>query len=136
MVDPIDWGIVVESPVFWGAVMGLIGILAGNYGSLKSKKEDKEFAALQANVSFLQAEYKRLSEEIKSLRSDMDKARRSKRLLNEKYSAALQVILSGKIWFEAVLPLIEKANIVVEGYPTIPEMLTEDMPVLYREEKL
>ena len=40
MVDPIDWGIVVESPVFWGAVMGLIGILAGNYGSLKSKKED------------------------------------------------------------------------------------------------
>ena len=136
MVDPIDWGIVVESPVFWGAVMGLIGILAGNYGSLKSKKEDKEFAALQANVSFLQAEYKRLSEEIKSLRSDMDKARRSKRLLNEKYSAALQVILSGKIWFETVLPLIEKANIVVEGYPTIPEMLTEDMPVLHREETL
>ena len=136
MVDPIDWGIVVESPVFWGAVMGLIGILAGNYGSLKSKKEDKEFAALQANVSFLQAEYKRLSEEIKNLRSDMEKARRSKRVLNEKYSAALQVILSGKIWFETVLPLIEKANIVVEGYPTIPEMLTEDMPVLYREEKL
>ena len=136
MVDPIDWGIVVESPVFWGAVMGLIGILAGNYGSLKSKKEDKEFAALQANVSFLQAEYKRLSEEIKNLRSDMEKARRSKRVLNEKYSAALQVILSGKIWFETVLPLIEKANIVVEGYPTIPEMLTEDMPVLYREETL
>ena len=136
MPDPIDWGIVVESPVFWGAVMGLIGILTGNYGARKTKKEDKEFAALQANVSFLQAEYKRLSEEIKNLRSDMEKARRSKRLLNEKYSAALQVILSGKIWFEAVLPLIEKANIVVEGYPTIPEMLTEDMPVLHGEEKL
>ena len=59
MVDPIDWGIVVESPVFWGAVMGLIGILTGNYGARKSKKEDKEFSALQANVSFLQAEYKR-----------------------------------------------------------------------------
>ena len=41
MVDPIDWGIVVESPVFWGAVMGLIGILAGNYGARKTKKEDK-----------------------------------------------------------------------------------------------
>lgn len=136
MVDPIDWGIVVESPVFWGAVMGLIGILAGHYGARQSKKEDKELAALQTNVSFLQAEYKRLSEEIKNLRSDMDKARRSKRLLNEKYSAALQVILSGKIWFESVLPLIEKANIVVEGYPTIPEMLTEDMPVLHREETL
>lgn len=136
MVDPIDWGIVVESPVFWGAVMGLIGILAGNYGARISKKEDKEFAALQANVSFLQAEYKRLNEEVKTLRSDMEKARRSKRLLNEKYSAALQVILSGKIWFETVLPLIEKANIVVEGYPTIPEILTEDMPVLHREEKL
>ena len=135
MPDPIDWGIVVESPVFWGAVMGLIGILAGNYGSLKSKKEDKEFAALQANVSFLQAEYKRLNEEVKTLRSDMEKARRSKRVLNEKYSAALQVILSGKIWFEAVLPLIEKANIVVDGYPAIPEMLTEDMPVLHGEEK-
>ncbi len=136
MADPIDWGIVVEAPVFWGAVMGLIGILAGHYGARKSKKEDKELAALQTNVSFLQAEYKRLSEEIKNLRSDMDKARRSKRLLNEKYSAALQVILSGKIWFEAILPLIEKANIVVEGYPTIPEMLTEDMPVLHREETL
>ena len=136
MPDPIDWGIVVESPVFWGAVMGLIGILAGHYGARKSKKEDKEFSALQANVSFLQAEYKRLSEEIKNLRSDMEKARRSKRLLNEKYSAALQVILSGKIWFETVLPLIEKANIVVEGYPTIPEMLTEDMSVLHREETL
>ena len=135
MPDPIDWGIVVESPVFWGAVMGLIGILAGNYGSLKSKKEDKEFAALQANVSFLQAEYKRLNEEVKTLRSDMEKARRSKRVLNEKYSAALQVILSGKIWFEAILPLIEKANIVVDGYPAIPEMLTEDMPVLHGEEK-
>lgn len=136
MVDPIDWGIVVESPVFWGAVMGLIGILAGHYGARKSKKEDKELVALQTNVSFLQAEYKRLNEEVKTLRSDMEKARRSKRLLNEKYSAALQVILSGKIWFETVLPLIEKANIVVEGYPTIPEMLTEDMPVLHREEKL
>ena len=136
MPDPIDWGIVVESPVFWGAVMGLIGILAGHYGARQNKKEDKEFAALQANVSFLQAEYKRLSEEIKNLRSDMEKARRSKRVLNEKYSAALQVLLSGKIWFETVLPLIEKANIVVEGYPTIPEMLTEDMPVLYREETL
>ena len=135
MPDPIDWGIVVESPVFWGAVMGLIGILAGNYGSLKSKKEDKEFAALQTNVSFLQSEYKRLNEEVKTLRSDMEKARRSKRVLNEKYSAALQVILSGKIWFEAVLPLIEKANIVVDGYPAIPEMLTEDMPVLHGEEK-
>ena len=136
MPDPIDWGIVVESPVFWGAVMGLIGVLAGHYGARQNKKEDKEFAALQANVSFLQAEYKRLSEEIKNLRSDMEKARRSKRILNEKYSAALQVLLSGKIWFETVLPLIEKANIVVEGYPTIPEMLTEDMPVLYREETL
>ena len=135
MVDPIDWGIVVESPVFWGAVMGLIGILAGHYGARKNKKEDIEFAALQANVSFLQAEYKRLNEEVKTLRSDMEKARRSKRVLNEKYSAALQVILSGKIWFEAILPLIEKANIVVEGYPTIPEMLTEDMPVLHGEEK-
>ena len=136
MLDPIDWGIVVESPVFWGAVMGLIGILAGHYAARQNKKEDKEFAALQANVSFLQAEYKRLSEEIKNLRSDMEKARRSKRILNEKYSAALQVLLSGKIWLETVLPLIEKANIVVEGYPTIPEMLTEDMPVLYREETL
>ena len=136
MVDPIDWGLVVESPVFWGAVMGLIGILAGNYGARQSKKEDKEFAALQANVSFLQAEYKRLNEEIKTLRSDMEKTRRSKRVLNEKYSAALQVILSGKIWFETVRPLIEKANIVVEGYPTIPVILTEDMPVLYREETL
>ena len=136
MVDPIDWGVVVESPVFWGAVMGLIGILAGHYGARKSKKEDKELAALQTNVSFLQAEYKRLNEEIKTLRSDMEKTRRSKRVLNEKYSAALQVILSGKIWFEAVLPLIEKANIVVEGYPTIPKMLTEDMPVLHREETL
>ena len=136
MVDPIDWGIVVESPVFWGAVMGLIGILAGHYGARKAKKEDKELAALQTNVSFLQAEYKRLNEEVKTLRSDMEKARRSKRLLNEKYSAALQVILSGKIWFETVLPLIEKANIVVEGYPTIPEMLTEDMPVLHGKETL
>ena len=135
MVDPIDWGIVIESPVFWGAVMGLIGILAGQYGARKIKKEDKEFAALQANVSFLQAEYKRLNEEVKTLRSDMEKARRSKRVLNEKYSAALQVILSGKIWFEAILPLIEKANIVVDGYPAIPEMLTEDMPVLHGEEK-
>ena len=42
MVDPIDWGIVVESPVFWGAVMGLIGILAGHYGARQSKKEDKD----------------------------------------------------------------------------------------------
>ena len=48
MVDPIDWGVVVESPVFWGAFMGLIGILAGNYGSLKSKKEDKEFEGREA----------------------------------------------------------------------------------------
>ena len=40
MVDPIDWGIVIESPVFWGAVMGLIGILAGQYGARKIKKED------------------------------------------------------------------------------------------------
>ena len=136
MPDPIDWGIVVESPVFWGAVMGLIGILAGHYGARQNKKEDKEFAALQANVSFLQAEYKRLNEEVKTLRSDMEKARRSKRVLNEKYSAALQVILSGKIWFETLLPLIEKANIVVEGYPSIPEMLTEDMPVLRGEDTL
>ena len=28
MPDPVDWGLVLESPIFWGAVMTLIGVLA------------------------------------------------------------------------------------------------------------
>ena len=146
MMNTIEWDILFESPVFWGAVMGLLGVLAGHYTSRKNRKSDYdleqlkekiaeknaekslEFESLKRNVSFLQTEFDRLNAQVTHLQTEMDRTEKAKRLLNEKYSVALQVILSGKIWFDTIRPKFDSNDVIIDGYPTIPELLLQDMP--------
>ena len=130
MQDPVDWGLVLESPVFWGALMALLGVLVGHLTSARSKKNEQEFEALQANVGFLQAEYERLSKEVRTLRDEMEKTRKSKRVIAEKYSVALQVIQTGTVWLKGVEPQARDAGVDLSQYPRVPKVLTEDMPLL------
>lgn len=130
MADPVDWGLVLESPVFWGALMALLGVLVGHFTSARSKKNEQAFEALQANVSFLQAEYERLATEVVELREEMEKTRKSKRVISEKYSVALQVIQTGTVWLNGVEEQAVSAGIDLSRYPRVPKMLVEDMPLL------
>lgn len=130
MQDPVDWGLVLESPVFWGAFMALLGVLVGHLTSARSKENEQAFEALRANVGFLQAEYERLSNEVVDLRAEMEKTRKSKRVITEKYSVALQVIQMGMVWLKGIEPQARNAGIDLSQYPRVPKVLTEDIPLL------
>ncbi|MSS84475.1 hypothetical protein FYJ24_06800 [Actinomycetaceae bacterium WB03_NA08] len=116
MSDPIDWGAVLESPVFWGAVMALLGVLAGHWQARSSSHEENELAGLKASVEVLRAEYSRLNDEVKELRLQMEGERKRYRKLSEKYSAAIAYIQI--LWVR------------LGEYPPAPDLIAEDMTPL------
>lgn len=127
VADGIDWGQVLESPVFWGALMTLIGVLVGHRWNAQTKREDRDLAAIQTTVQILRAEVDRLSEEVTALRAEMDSTRKRHRVLGEKYSAATTWIVRVRIIWQAV-----KARLgadLVDELPDVPEIVAVDLNI-------
>lgn len=115
MPDPIDWGLVLESPVFWGALMALLGVLAGHAATRGNHREENELAGLRASVEALKGDYERLHKEVKELRDEVEGQRKRNRLLSEKYSASLV--------YAAHLQVLAAAHVAV---PDPPVLIIED----------
>lgn len=114
-----EWNLIVGSPVVWAAAFGLVGVIVGHFVSARSKSRDHDLEALRASVEVLRAEYDRLSTEVKTLREEMEVTRKSKRLLQEKYSAAIIHIhaLTVRLTLEGVPP---------DQIPGPPSLIAED----------
>ena len=59
-----------SDPLFWGSIMGVLGVVLGAVLTRLSKKEENGVASLQAAVEVLRAEYKRLNDEVQQLRKN------------------------------------------------------------------
>lgn len=133
MPDPVDWGLVLESPIFWGAVLTLLGVLTGHWWAARAKRGDTELAGLKASVEVLQAEYKRVSTEVKELRgeirdlrSENDNTERARRMIQEKYSVSLSVLGSLKAGFALVKVRAEREGFDLPDFPVLPEPIRLD----------
>lgn len=111
---------VVESPIVWAAIFTLIGVLVGHVTGAWGKKRDHALAGLQASVEVLRAEYDRLSSEVRTLREEMEKTRKSKRLLQEKYSAAV-------IHIHALTVTLVLHGVPPDDIPAPPALISVDM---------
>ena len=127
MADPVDWGIVLESPLFWGAVMTLVGALAGHWMTRRHKREENELAGLRASVEVLRAEYARLNSEVKELREEMDGTRKKYRVIKEKYSAAIVYIVSLHTLWRGLAVRLDRDGVPHGQIPDVPELISEDM---------
>ncbi len=141
MPDPVDWGLVLESPIFWGAVMTLIGVLAGQWSANRSKKgdlelerlkaeQDDKYEALNLTVQTLKGEYTRLIEEVKELRLELEVERKGSRMMKEKYSAALAYIVS--LWTAAagLFSRLDAADVTHGEIPKPPDLIAVDIQPL------
>ncbi|WRS29595.1 hypothetical protein U6G28_08715 [Actinomycetaceae bacterium MB13-C1-2] len=141
MPDPVDWGLVLESPVFWGAVMTLVGVLVGKWEERRSKKDDLDldrvkaeqddrYEALKLTVETLKGEYARLIEEVKILRLELDEERKGSRMMKEKYSASLAYIVS--LWTAAVglFSRLDATGVDHGEIPKPPDLIAVDIQPL------
>ena len=76
-------------PLFWGAVMGVCGVVLGHWVTRKSKKEEHQLAVLQATVTALDDSVQHLRTQVKELEERVNTAEKKSRVATEKYSEAL-----------------------------------------------
>lgn len=91
----MSWQVFTQTPVLV-ALVGLVGVVIGHLTGGWGKKKAHELEGLQASVSVLQAEYKRINSELKELRRLCEKDRQT--LESERiYTLVLQQhIIEGK----------------------------------------
>ena len=126
-MDPVEWDLLLESPLFWGAVMTLVGVLAGHWMARGSKREENELAGLRASVEVLRAEYARLNDEVKELRAEMDGTRKKYRVIKEKYSAAIVYIVSLHTLWRGLTVRLDRDGVPHAEIPDVPELISEDI---------
>ena len=124
---PVEWDLLLESPLFWGAVMTLVGVLAGHWMARGSKREENELAGLRASVEVLRAEYARLNDEVKELRAEMEGTRKKYRVVKEKYSAAIVYIVSLHTLWRGLTVRLDRDGVPHAEIPDVPDLISEDI---------
>lgn len=130
---PPDWGLVLESPLFWGAVMTLIGVVITQWWIARGKRGDQALTGLTASVSVLQAELERVTKKVDKLegkvsalqdeRADLEKRHR---LLQEKYHAAAIVWGSFDAGYRMVKVRADAEGFDLPDFPDLPDLIRED----------
>ena len=91
-------------PLFWGSIMGVLGVVLGAVLTRLSKKEENGVVSLQAAVEVLRAEYKRLNDEVQQLRKDSTTAHATQAQAEFKYGVVTAytagIIISARVHFE------------------------------------
>ena len=126
----------IGDPLFWGAVMGVLGGVLGTILTRLSKKEENGVASLQAAVEVLRAEYKRLNDEVQQLRKDITEAHTTQAQAEFKYGVVTAytagVIISARVHFERLDALgVEHGQL-----PVPPEIVWDDLGWIGKEETL
>ena len=115
-------------PLFWGAVMGVCGVVLGHWVTRKSKKEEHQLAVLQATVTALDDSVQDLRAQVKELEGRVDTAEKKSRVATEKYSVALthaatlRIAATGLFARHAKLPGFDHAEL-----PPVPALIEADM---------
>ena len=114
-------------PLFWGAVMGVLGGVLGTVLTRLSKKEENGVASLQAAVEVLRAEYKRLNDEVQQLRRDITEAHATQAHAEFKYGVVTAytagVIISARVHFER----LDELGVVHGQFPVPPAIVWDDL---------
>lgn len=137
----------LSDPIFWGAILGLIGVLFGQVVIWKSKGRDSALTEIQAAVTVLRAEYKRLTGEVEKLRSMVEHSeaqtkhsKKQHRLMTEKFSVALSHAASLRIAGLSLFIRLDKAGIPHADLPPVPELIRADMhhewPEAFSDDKM
>ena len=115
-------------PLFWGAIMGVFGVVLGHLVTRKSKKEEHQLAVLQATVTALDDSVQDLRAQVKDLEGRVNTAEKKSRVANEKYSVALTYAATLRI---AVVALFTR-HAELPGFshpelPPVPALIEADM---------
>ena len=152
MPDPIDWGMVIESPQIWGASIGLIGIIIVQYVlnrrnrkeleiaaatlavERETKKDEADLAAIRVTVGILRAEVERqsgdvtkLRAEVETLRADIEGTRKKYRILTEKFSSAIAYIVSLTTAAGGLFARLDAAGVPHGDIPAPPSNIVGDL---------
>ena len=126
----------VGDPLFWGAVMGVLGGVLGTVLTRLSKKEENGVVSLQAAVEVLRAEYKRLNDEVQQLRKDITEAHATKAQAEFKYGVVTAytagIIISARVHFER----LDELGVEHGQFPVPPAILWDDLGWTEKEEAL
>lgn len=118
---------IASNPLIIVAFLGLLGIIAAQLVAIWGKKKDTNIVEMQTNISFLRAEYERLIKEVESMREELKDARLTKRLLQEKYSAALSYSASLRIWARAHFAILDEKGVAHGELPTLSPLIEQDL---------
>ena len=118
---------IVSNPVVIVAFLGLLGIIAAQLVAIWGKKKDTDIVAMQTNIAFLRAEYERLIKEVESMREELKDARLTKRLLQEKYSAALAYSASLRIVAGAHFAFLDEKGVPHDTLPVLSPLIEQDL---------
>ena len=118
---------IASNPVIIVAFLGLLGIIVAQLVAIWGKKKDTNIVEMQTNISFLRAEYERLIKEVESMREELKDARLTKRLLQEKYSAALSYSASLRIWARAHFAILDEKGVAHGELPTLSPLIEQDL---------
>ena len=114
-------------PLFWGAIMGVLGVVLGAVLTRLSKKEENGVASLQAAVEVLRAEYKRLNDEVQQLRRDITTAHATQAQAEFKYGVVTAytagIIISARVHFER----LDELGVVHGQLPVPPAIVWDDL---------
>ena len=105
-------------PLFWGAIMGVFGVVLGHLVTRKSKKEEHQLAVLQATVTALDDSVQDLRAQVKDLEGRVNTAEKKSRVATEKYSVALTYAATLRI--AAVALFTRHAELPGFSHPELP----------------
>ena len=114
-------------PLFWGAVMGVCGVVLGHWVTRKSKKEEHQLAVLQATVTALDDSVQDLRAQVKDLEGRVNTAEKKSRVATEKYSVALTDAASLRIAATALFTRLDSLNVDHTALPPVPALIEADM---------
>ena len=114
-------------PLFWGSIMGVLGVVLGAVLTRLSKKEENGVASLQAAIEVLRAEYKRLNDEVQQLRKDVTTARATQAQAEFKYGVVTAytagIIISARVHFER----LDELGVEHGQLPVPPAIVRDDL---------
>ena len=114
-------------PLFWGAVMGVCGVVLGHWVTRKSKKEEHQLAVLQATVTALDDSVQDLRAQVKDLEGRVNTAEKKSRVATEKYSVALTHAATLRIAAIALFTRLDSLNVGHAELPPVPALIEADM---------
>lgn len=114
-------------PLFWGAVMGVCGVVLGHWVTRKSKKEEHQLAVLQATVTALDDSVQHLRTQVKELEERVNTAEKKSRVATEKYSEALTHAATLRIAAKGLFARLDSLNVGHAELPPVPALIEADM---------